>query len=79
MPFISRVLISSPKFRITPLCLFGGGGGAGPTTFLIPLGCPGTCCVDQTGLELGGLPPKCWGARHVPPCLAKDVFFFFAA
>lgn len=52
-------------------------------------GCPGTCCVDQTGLDFTEthlpLPPNCWDQRcnpsHLacPPTFKKErtLFIFF--
>lgn len=34
----------------------------------------GSCCVSQTGLELGDPPSSASVERHVPPCLVLVVF-----
>ena len=44
-------------------------------------GCPGTCLIDQAGLQLTEiylpLPPECWDLRCVPLCPADICFITF--
>jgi hypothetical protein len=48
------------------MCVCVAGGGGGGRVFPCSLGCPGACCVDQTGLKFTEillplpLPSECW-------------------
>jgi hypothetical protein len=51
---------------------FGGGGGSGSVVLRQ------SCYTTQAGLKLKILlpqPPKSWGSRHAPSCLAFRMYF----